>query len=399
MTANNPQVPWTDEQWARVNQVIQEEAGRARVAATFLPLYGPLSADTDFVRRETISYPARPSAPTARQIAIRDRSIIQLATLQVKVPVRSAQMADPDMRSVLALFRRAANVLARLEDTVVFRGLEADALTPVSFAPPPGVSGLPQIWEIHGGEMSDGLLAPIGSLPVRVRAPAPGAPPMATLGNILVETASDAIGQLERNGHFGPFAVALGQHFFRAVQTPADSLVLPQDRLIPFLGGGSLLRSSTLPDNSGVVVALGGTPVELVVATDVSLQFLQVTDGPNFLFRVSEKIALRIKEASAIVTLAHEEPQIWSISPRSGPVAGGRAIDQVTIRGIYLGGVTQVDFGAARVPGASLNISSDGLSVTLPLPPSPANGPVVVPVTVHFGAVNINIGLFTYTNI
>ncbi len=50
---NNPQVPWTDEQWARVNQVVQEEARRARVAATFLPLYGPLPPDTDFVRKES----------------------------------------------------------------------------------------------------------------------------------------------------------------------------------------------------------------------------------------------------------------------------------------------------------------------------------------------------------
>jgi Encapsulating protein for peroxidase len=113
MTANDPQVPWTDEQWARVNQVIQEEASRARMAATFLPLYGPLPADTDFVRAEII-----PPGPPLR---IRDRDTIQLATLQVRVPVRSAQMADPDMRSVLAVFRRAANVLARLEDAVVFR--------------------------------------------------------------------------------------------------------------------------------------------------------------------------------------------------------------------------------------------------------------------------------------
>jgi hypothetical protein len=47
------------------------------------------------------------------------------------MPVRSAQMAAPEMTSVLALFRRAANVLARLEDAVVFRGLTA------SPAPPP----------------------------------------------------------------------------------------------------------------------------------------------------------------------------------------------------------------------------------------------------------------------
>ena len=62
--------------------------------------------------------------------------------------------------------------------------------------------------------------------------------------------------------------------------------MLPQDRIIPFLGGGSLLRSSTLPEDSGVVVALGGAPVELVVATDVSLNFLQVTPDPMFVFRV-----------------------------------------------------------------------------------------------------------------
>jgi hypothetical protein len=49
MALDNSQVPWTEEQWARVKQVIQEEASRARVAATFLPLYGPLPPDTDFV--------------------------------------------------------------------------------------------------------------------------------------------------------------------------------------------------------------------------------------------------------------------------------------------------------------------------------------------------------------
>ena len=120
----------------------------------------------------------------------------------------------------------------------------------------------------------------------------------------LVSAVSDSIGQLEANGHFGPFAVVLDQQFFTAVQTPnRGSLVLPQDRIIPFLGGGSLLRSSTLPAYSGVVVALGGAPVELVVATDVSLNFLQVTTDPMFVFRVFEKIVLRIKEPDAIVAL------------------------------------------------------------------------------------------------
>ena len=52
-----------------------------------------------------------------------------------------------------------------------------------------------------------------------------------------------------------------------------------------------------------MVVALGGTPVELIVATDVCVQFLQLTAEPVFVFRVCEKMALRIKEPDAIMQL------------------------------------------------------------------------------------------------
>jgi Encapsulating protein for peroxidase len=157
MTQNNPQVPWTDDQWARVNQVIQEEATSARVAAKFLPLYGPLPPDADFVRNQGIRYLARTDPPPNQRTVIDDKITIQLATLQVKVNVRGAQMADPEMTSVLALFRRAANVLARLEDVVVFRGLEenpAGGVTPIGGADP---DRLPPIWEITGGDPSRGL--------------------------------------------------------------------------------------------------------------------------------------------------------------------------------------------------------------------------------------------------
>jgi uncharacterized linocin/CFP29 family protein len=301
---NDPQVPWTDEQWACVNQVIQEEAKRARIAATFLPLYGPLPADSDYVRDQPITYPPMAMMgfpiPGREQLNIGDRDTIRLATLQVTVPVRNAQMADPELSSALALFRRAANVVARLEDAVVFRGLAQSQAARVAlgdYQPPGGLGGLPDIWQITGASAAEGLwstTAPRQWLPV----PAPQ-------GEQLVAAISGAIGLLEQSGHFGPFAVVLGQDLFLIAQTPdRSSLVLPQDRIIPFLGGGPLLRSSTLDQfGGGVVVALGGAPVELVVATDVCLQFLQVSLDPAFFFRVSEKIALRIREPDAIVQL------------------------------------------------------------------------------------------------
>ncbi|MGD8275173.1 MAG: family 1 encapsulin nanocompartment shell protein [Thiohalocapsa sp.] len=293
MSDNSTQVPWTDEQWAQVRQVIAEEAQRARVAAGFLPLVGPLPPSSDFVRADTMDY-GSPSTPGQR-MTIDDTSTILLPTLQVKVWVRGAQMADPELTSALQLFRRAANVLARLEDAVIFNGQEGPNKGPANKN---AIEGLPGIWEILGGEQSNGLLNGAAPPPLTTMATGPD------LGEELVARVSEAIGRLERAGHFGPFAVVLDHVFFTAAQTPnASSLVLPQDRIIPFLGGGPLLRSSTLPERTGVVVALGAAPVELVVATDVELNFLQVTLDPRFVFRVYEKVRLRIKECNAIVAL------------------------------------------------------------------------------------------------
>jgi uncharacterized linocin/CFP29 family protein len=386
---NDPQVPWTDEQWARVNQVIQEEASRARVAASFLPLSGPLPPETDFIRAETII----DNTP----LSIEDRNTIQLATLQVRVQVRGAQMADPELASILTLFRRAANVIARLEDAVVFRGLEGAA---APFAPPGGIVGAPlvagnpaPIWEIRGGAAGPGLWRP--------RADATAATdwqwiPTSPVGEALVSAVSNAIGRLEDRGRLGPFATVFGQGLFLVAQTPnSNSFVLPQDRIIPFLGGGSLLRSSTLDGGTGVVVALGGAPVELVIARDVSLQFLQITNEPRFLFRVREKIALRIKEANAIV-------RIYVPAPIIAAVAASDDNDSLIITGRNLLGATQVMF---RQPIVSDGFTSNSdTQITLPLPPPPPGRPnqtVNVTVTTLGGSgprQNSQANRFTYNN-
>jgi uncharacterized linocin/CFP29 family protein len=298
MGSDNYQLTWTDQQWGRIRQVVQEEANRARVAASFLPLTGPLPADTDFVPSDELIYRANPDAEGER-MSVNDTKTVPLSTLQVKVFLRGAQVADPDLSSALQLFRRAANVLARLEDLVVFQGQAGINQGPT------GENGLPPIWQILGGRegATEGLATIDKGLS---RAPVHGSSD--DWGEELVGSVSEAIGQLEGKGHFGPFAVVMDQELFSAVQRPNESsLVLPQDRIIPFLGGGPLLRSSALPKYSGVVVGLGGAPIDLVVATDVSVNFLQVTTDPMFVFRVYEKIVLRIKEKDAVVRIGVSE--------------------------------------------------------------------------------------------
>ena len=304
MASNDPQVPWSDEQWARVTQTVQKEAARSRVAASFLPLVGPLPPDTDFIKKGELKYgptAAPPNPPSDWQtMEVDDKNTIILTTLQVRVQLRGAQVADPGMTSALEMFRRGANVLARLEDAIIFRG----QIGPNQGPPSGAILNLPAIWKVTSGSKHDGLLdlAQAASAGLAKRAPLP------TPGHQIVQDVTSAIGELEGRGYFGPFTVVLGQELFGDAQDPSTSLVLPSDRIIPFLGGGQILRSSTLPEKQGFIVALGAAPFELVIATDVSVGFLQITTEPAFIFRVYEKIALRVKEPGAIALLGPKPP-------------------------------------------------------------------------------------------
>ena len=107
----------------------------------------------------------------------------------------------------------------------------------------------------------------------------------------------------------------------------------------------------------------------------MSLQFLQVTPDPRLLFRVREKIALRMKEADAILTLAPSGPSVWAVSPSTGPVAGGIPVN---VWGLHMTGATAVHFGSAPVTPAA-NTVTDKLITNLALP---GGAPGTVPVTV-----------------
>src|SRR4029450_5465340 len=77
-----------------------------------------------------------------------DTGTLKLSTLQVKVFLQNGQIADPELTSALTAFRRAANVLARLEDDIVFNGQTGADQARQS------ASGL---GEVRGGQITDGL--------------------------------------------------------------------------------------------------------------------------------------------------------------------------------------------------------------------------------------------------
>ena len=150
-----------------------------------------------------------------------DKHTTTLATIQVNVQLRGGQMADPNLTSALQMFRRAAKVIARLEDALVFRGQLGADLGP----PEDAINQLPSVWAIHGGQTSCGLVPYYGGGTVDPYKDEPnggGEPPadpdpvdlagqLSVPGNILVATVSRDVGALEEGGVFRALCGGLEQ--------------------------------------------------------------------------------------------------------------------------------------------------------------------------------------------
>ncbi len=283
---------WTEEQWNRVRQVVHDEALNARVAASFLPLFGPLPADTTTVPINELQ-PIAPNAKDAR-LEVDDYTTMRLTTLSVNVYLKNSQVCDPELASAMIMFRRAAEIVARLEDALIFNGQQRMGAGPRGGA---GTDNLPPVFHISGGHPGPGLLGAGLEQPISIGGN--GLEP----GQEVFHSVVNAIQFLESKGHYGPFACAMGDELFFEITKPMpDSMVLPRDSILPFLNG-PLVRSSAVPPDAAVIMSLQGAPIEVVVPSDISVRYLQTTPDAEHVFRVQQKFALRIKEATAITTI------------------------------------------------------------------------------------------------
>jgi Encapsulating protein for peroxidase len=292
MDRNTGDLGWSDEQWSRASKIVQQEAQRARVAAQFLPIYVQGDTTATAVPRRLLGYTTRPPVSGTERMELDSDPKLALTSFAVNVFLTSQEAADPEQAAALIELRRAANLIARLEDALVFRG------QPGRGDAPPDTGKLPQIFAVSGGGHQHGLIdaATVNKNAPVVKLADPGKGEDVAAGII------DAIGRLEAAGHNRPFACVLDQELYKALHSPTDAMILPRDRVVPFLEG-PLLRSSTLPEKKGVVVALGGSPLELVVSSELHVRFLQITTDPYLVLRVSERIALRVTDWTAIATL------------------------------------------------------------------------------------------------
>ncbi len=309
MDRNSADVCWTEDQWSRVLKVVSEEAQRARVGASFLPTsqyddphaqaIAPLTMTDAPVPPPPGAAPVPAGGGGARRLWVDSDPTLHVITFSALVYLRNIEVADPDLGAALGMFRRVANSIARVEDAFIFRGKPAAG------------SAIPGIAAGFGGVTISDQFGNAGLLPVVPAPPARGVPNggnrsivqiAGNSGGDIVQAIVSATLALENQGQNGPYACVLSNSLFLDACSPNTALILPRDRILPFVEG-RFYRSSTIPDGYGLVVSLSGSPIELVVVSDLHVRFLHIDSQPRYVFRVSERVALRLREESAIAVL------------------------------------------------------------------------------------------------
>jgi hypothetical protein len=295
MDRNSAEVGWSNKQWDDVLGTVADEAQKASVVGKILS--ADLHPDPTAIAVPDLTLGvnlAAAQSPT-RRLVVNHAPNTFFTSLSVTVALTSQEVADPAMRGALIQFRRAVNLIKRVEDALIFRGQPGPAMTPA------GIAGLPPVFDVGYGGAQPGLYGGTPFFPRLNRTVPPGTPALPA-GNALLAEIISGIGDLEAAGQNGPFACVLGQQYFTDLHTPAIPVTLPIDTLKPFLEG-PVLRSSTLPPSTGIVIARGGCPQEVVVSSELNVRFIQITPEPRFIFRLSERVGLRVTDWTSILVL------------------------------------------------------------------------------------------------
>jgi uncharacterized linocin/CFP29 family protein len=267
-------VGWSDEVWSRLDLAVAEEIRRSGMTERLLPLRPALAGATtvpaDVIELDTMTV-------DETQVA---------ALVETAVPfglTRQQTDGEAEQGTAVTLATRAASLLSQAEDVLVFQG--------------DGAAKLPLFQRVAvRGATGRGLVA---AAPEEVVVTAKDG----RFGDATAAGVAQACAKLQTAGHYGPYALALDPDVYADAFTPLDgTLVAPGDRLAQ-LATHAFVGTGALPNDTGVVVSIGGDVIDVVVGQDPVIEFTAVEGDGTHRFRVFERFVVRIKDPSAIVRM------------------------------------------------------------------------------------------------
>jgi uncharacterized linocin/CFP29 family protein len=273
------EVNWPETVWKEINVAVVKEAAKVRFAQKVFPTT-VFDNDPTEVLNDVITFPA---------LTIQEGSTKPFVEIHREFLLTSAQVSkESEKKTGMTLARMAAKEIALAEDTVIFQGANG--------ALPPNVEAEQR------DSTATGLVGEAAAETIEVEL-LPKARPGLAYGENTFAAVTNGIARLTAKGQAPNYALILPTAVYADTFVPpsAASLVTTAERITPLVEGG-FYGTGTLPEDEGLLVALGGEPTSLYVGREAATEFVQKT-GANYVFRVVERVQFVARDARAFVLL------------------------------------------------------------------------------------------------
>jgi uncharacterized linocin/CFP29 family protein len=268
-------IDWPPEVWHRIDAAVREEITRSRVAAKFLPVvHVPPKSTTvpaDIVYNPLNLPPGAVPPGISGALYVDETLTNKVNEVWVELALTSAQVEEEaaalhaahhqqnsqhnqhqhaHASTGISLFTRGANVLAQVEDSIIFQGQSAfqseligDKTTTIVGTRFPGTDlGLLNL--LLPGETAPSLL---GQLNASQIIPVSPVKPNGAYQERTVEAVAKAVGRLGDHGHYGPYVCVLHTVPFADAHSPLQSTLITPAEPIRHLMNAGFYGTGTLP--------------------------------------------------------------------------------------------------------------------------------------------------------
>jgi uncharacterized linocin/CFP29 family protein len=287
------EVNWDPAVWKEINDAVMAEVGKVRVAQKVFPTT-LFDNDPTEVPNDVIDF---------RTLTIQEGRTKAFVEIFQEFSLTSTQVAkEPQIMTAKTLARMAAKAIALAEDTVLFQGKNGKL--------PGSVKTAPDTLDNDGllGEADSSSASDTNSTKVSVKIPVQQTGrPGVLYGENLFSAVATGIVKLTANKSQAPkYALFLPVSAYADTFVPPgnESLVTTAERIRPLVEGG-FYGTGTLPEDEGLLVALGGDPTTLYLGREATMEFVR-KEGSKYFFRVVERVTFVARDPRAFVLLALE---------------------------------------------------------------------------------------------
>jgi len=311
MNPGQDKLDWSQPIWDNINKAVADEAKRTKIAAQFLPPHVTDEGDRTIASDQV-------NARTVPLLTVDEVATTPLIEIWVEFALTKQQYdKEEHLMTAVTLAINAVNKLSRAEDILIFQGNGglSDDLFQTQTVSLRAAKPNPKTGKVEVDFNIVGLLPNTPNDQVISVEPTEVAIDLSQ--NRYGENTYGAVARgysiLQRT-HYGRDALVLPTSPFADTWAPLKTtLIMPADR-IKGLVGERFYSTSTLPNQftdsnqkpttpKGLLVALDGNTMDLVMGMDPTTSFTQIDREGQYRFRVSERFALRLKDPQAVVRL------------------------------------------------------------------------------------------------